>query len=398
MASSLATDHMTGFLSAYKGISKEVWLISVVQFINRVGSMVIFFLAVYLREQLGFSLDQVGVLMSVFGLGSLAGVYIGGKLVDRLGYYPVMLISLLMGGAMFFVVAELRSFAALCIGLPALTILAEGFRPAGHVAVIHYSNKDNYTRSTSLYRLAINLGFSIGPALGGIIATIDYEWVFRVDGMSSIVAGGMLIFLLRGGRHFRPEVGVSNEVSPWRDKQFVLLLMCVALYAVAFFQLFSVMSIYYKEVEVFTEREIGVLLAANGLLVAVFEMFLIYKIEKRGSPQWWIFLGCLLLLTVYVLLNFLHGFWWIMFLIVVISFSEMLAMPFMNTIMNQCASGKNKGHYAGLYVMAWSCAPILSPLIATQVHSAGGYSLVWAAFGLFCITAALAAMRIKTLR
>ena len=82
---------MMEFLNAYKGISREVWLISAVQFINRVGSMVIFFLAVYLREQLSFSLEQVGVLMSIFGLGSLAGVYIGGKLVDRVGFYPVAL-------------------------------------------------------------------------------------------------------------------------------------------------------------------------------------------------------------------------------------------------------------------------------------------------------------------
>ncbi|MFM7105969.1 MAG: MFS transporter, partial [Flavobacteriales bacterium] len=119
---------MREFLNAYKGISREVWLISAVQFINRVGSMVIFFLAVYLREQLGFSLEQVGVLMSIFGLGSLAGVYIGGKMVDRVGFYPVMLVSLLLGGSLFFIVAELRSFTALCVGLPALTILAEGFR------------------------------------------------------------------------------------------------------------------------------------------------------------------------------------------------------------------------------------------------------------------------------
>jgi predicted MFS family arabinose efflux permease len=382
---------MREFLNAYKGISREVWLISAVQFINRVGSMVIFFLAVYLREQLGFSLEQVGVLMSIFGLGSLAGVYIGGKMVDRVGFYPVMLVSLLLGGSLFFIVAELRSFTALCVGLPALTILAEGFRPAGHVAVIHFSNQENYTRSTSLYRLAINLGFSIGPAVGGIIATIDYGWVFRVDGLSSMLAGVLLFFLLKEQRSSSLEKPSEQRSSPLKDKKFVILLLSVALYAIAFFQLFSVMSIYYKQEERFSEREIGMLLAANGLLVALFEMFLIYKIERKASPVRWIIMGCILLLSVYVALFFLHGFWWILFLIAVISFSEMLAMPFMNTIMNQCANGKNKGHYAGLYVMAWSCAPILSPLIATQMHCVGGYQMVWACFGVLCLASAYAA-------
>jgi len=386
---------MKGFFEAYRGISREVWLISAVQFINRIGSMVIFFLAVYLREQLGFSLEQVGVLMSVFGLGSLAGVYIGGKMIDRIGYYSVMLVSLLLGGALFFVVAELRSFYSLCVGLPALTILAEGFRPAGHVAVIHFSNQETYTRSTSLYRLAINLGFSIGPAIGGVIASIDYCWVFRVDGLSSIIAGILLILLLRRSDGAVAEQLNEQASSPLKDKKFVRLLLCVALYAIAFFQLFSVMSIYYKQEEGFSEKEIGLLLAANGLLVAVCEMFLIYKIERRGTPVRWIIMGCMLLLSVYLSLFFLHGFWWILLLIGVISFSEMLAMPFMNTLMNQCASGKNKGHYAGLYVMAWSCAPILAPLIATQSHYFGGYQLVWVCFGVFCISAAYVAHGMK---
>lgn len=364
-------------------------MISCVQFINRMGSMVIFFLAIYLRERLHFSIEEVGILMSAFGIGSLAGVYIGGRLIDYIGYYPVMLISLIGGGCMFFIVAELESFTALCIGLPIMTLLAEGFRPAGHVAIIEHSNADNYTRTTALYRLAINLGFSIGPAIGGVLAAIDYVWVFRADGFSSILAGVSLLFILRPKKIFITDQKQASIKSPWRDKNFLLLILTVAFYAIAFFQLFSVMSLYYRQQEGFSESEIGILLAINGLFVAVFEMFLIFKIEKKGSPFRWILIGCILLLSVYLLLYVLHGFWNFVLLILLISISEMLAMPFMNTLMNQLAAGSSKGQYAGLYVMAWSVAPILSPIIATQLTLTGGYPLVWLGFAVFCMLSAV---------
>lgn len=358
--------------------------------------MVIFFLAIYLRESLRFSIEEVGLLMSVFGLGSLAGVYVGGRLIDYVGYYRVMLISLIGGGCMFFIVAELESFTALCIGLPVMTFLAEGFRPAGHVAIIEYSNSDNYTRTTALYRLAINLGFSIGPAIGGLIAAIDYAWVFRADGLSSILAGLSLLLLLKPKKINSESEKIARSKSPWSDKHFLILLLIVALYAIAFFQLFSVMSLYYRQEEGFSEREIGVLLAINGLFVALFEMFLIFKIEKKGSPFKWILTGCLILLSVYLLLFVLHGFWNFVVLIILISISEMLAMPFMNTLMNQLAAGSSKGQYAGLYVMAWSVAPILSPVIATQLSQSGGYPLVWLAFALFCLLSASAVHYLKS--
>lgn len=363
-------------------------MISIVQFINRVGSMVIFFLAIYLRERLHFSIEEVGVLMSVFGIGSLAGVYLGGRIIDYVGYYPVMLVSLIGGGCMFFIIAELESFTALCIGLPIMTLLAEAFRPAGHVAIIEHSNTENYTRTTALYRLAINLGFSIGPAIGGLLAAIDYAWVFRADGFTSILAGCSLLLLLKPQRvnTFTPEL--VKPRSPWKDNNFLILIITVAFYAIAFFQLFSVMSLYYRQEECFSERQIGVLLAINGLFVALFEMFLIFKIEKKGSPFRWILTGCLILLLVYILLYVLHGFWNFVLLIVMISISEMLAMPFMNTLMNQLAVGNSKGQYAGLYVMAWSVAPILSPIIATQLNLNGGYPLVWFGFAIMCVCAA----------
>jgi predicted MFS family arabinose efflux permease len=164
--------------NAYGGLSRSIWLLSLAQFINRAGSMVVFFMAVYLRDDIGLDLAQVGVVMSCFGVGALVGVYAGGKLSDKIGHYPVMVVSLLGGFVMFMLASQVEEFISLCVVMFLLSAFGDGFRPAGMVAISHYSTKDNYTRSVSLYRLAINLGFSIGPAMGGFLAAMDYRYLF----------------------------------------------------------------------------------------------------------------------------------------------------------------------------------------------------------------------------
>jgi predicted MFS family arabinose efflux permease len=374
---------------AYGGISREVWLLSLTQFINRSGTMVIFFLAVYLKDILQYNLDQVGIVMAMFGAGSLLGVFLGGKLVDKLGYYPIMLTSLLAGGVMFFVVSMIDHFLVLSIGMFFLSAMSEAFRPANMVAISHFSTSANYTRSISLYRLAMNLGFSIGPAIGGIVATYSYKWIFWMDGGTCIFAAVLLVLFIGNKKEAEVEKAAEQEEkvettptrSAYRDRAFLFFLPLTTLYAMSFFQFFSTMSIYYKNEAMLSEGQIGILLALNGLIVASVEMLMIYKIEKKGSVFNWIMLGAFLVLVSYVMLLFVTGMFWLIIITIIISFSEMFAMPFMNTFMNQRSVKSNKGQYASLYVMAWSVAQILIPIVSTQVIDHLNYAALWIIMG-----------------
>lgn len=378
------------YKDAFSGIPRSIWLLALTQLINRSGSMVVFFLAVYLRDELLFDYFHTGVIMALFGAGSFFGVYVGGKLIDRIGHYPVMLSSLLIGGIMFIVVGQMHNFYLLSVGMFVLSALGESFRPAGMVAISHYASPENYTRSISLYRLAINLGFSVGPAVGGILASVSYELIFWADGVTCMLAAlSIFLFLENSKKKEKKSEAVLKKVkpnpadSPFRDKAYLVFVPLVCIYATAFFQLFTTMSLYYKDSEHLSESQIGFILALNGLLVAAIEMVLIYKIEKKRSPYYWIFVGALLLMISYIMLLFVHGFVWLIVLTIIISFSEMFAMPFMNTFMNERAAEHNKGQYASLYVMAWSVAQVATPLLATQIMGHYGYNTLWVVLALF---------------
>jgi len=137
------------------------------------------------------------------------------------------------------------------------------------------------------------------------------------------------------------------------------------------------------------------LMGLNGLLVAVIEMIMIYKIENMTSKYNFIALGSVMLMSSYAALLFVHGYLWMAVLTIVISFSEMFAMPFMNTWVNGRSVDANKGRYMAMYGMAWSVAQILTPVIATQVITHGGYKSLWIVLGSFCLIVILGIRRLE---
>ena len=103
----------------------------------------------------------------------------------------------------------------------------------------------------------------------------------------------------------------------------------------------------------------------------------------------------MLLALSYGLLFFANSYAWFIVIIVVISFSEMFAMPFMNTFMNQRSDPRAKGKYASWYVMAWSAAQIITPILATQISIHWGYPALWITLAFLSILVAMGILRIK---
>src|SRR5438270_10729377 len=106
------------YRSAYSGIPKPVWWLGVVMLVNRSGTMVIPFLTVYLTH-IGYSLNQAGLVMGIFGCGAFVGGYIGGRLTDKFGFFYVQVASLLCNGVLFIWLGYLKQLWAIgvCIFL-----------------------------------------------------------------------------------------------------------------------------------------------------------------------------------------------------------------------------------------------------------------------------------------
>ncbi|WP_370457577.1 MFS transporter [Rufibacter sp. XAAS-G3-1] len=387
----------TLYRNAFGGLSREAWFLAAVMFINRSGAMVVPFLSVYLTEALGFSLKQVGLLLSLFGVGSMCGTFLGGWLTDKVGHFKVQFFSLILGGSWFFVMLTLERFELFAGGIFLLSLLTECLRPANASSVSSYARPENVTRAFSLNRMAINLGFSIGPALGGVLATVSYQWLFMADGITCLSAGVLFFFYFRHKQGHAPSQetmpGTAAPApatrSPYRDGLFLLFTVLCCCYAVAFFQFFSTMPLYWRQEYRLSELQIGALLAFNGLMVFLLEMIIVYLIGDKHALWKMIVIGLLLLALAFVLLNVAQGFPVLALSVLLMSLSEILAMPFMSTLTVQRSGPHNRGAYMGLYSLSYSAAHIIGPFVGTTTIVNYGFDTLWWGSSVLCVVAAV---------
>ena len=275
------------YKNAFGGLSPAAWMLALVIFINRSGTMVIPFLSVYLTSSLGFTLVETGWVMGAFGLGAIVGSFLGGWLTDKIGNFKIQTFSLIGGGVMFFALSQVKDFYPLTIFIFCVSVISEMMRPANQISVASYAKPENVTRAFSLNRMAINLGFSVGPALGGLLAAVSYDSLFIVDGVTCIGAGLVFFFYFRNKQpNKNAPKSVEEETrdkSVWKDYPFIGFILLVMCFAIVFFQLFGTWPIYHREQFMLSEQEIGLLLGLNGIIVFLFEMILVYKIGEKIS-------------------------------------------------------------------------------------------------------------------
>jgi predicted MFS family arabinose efflux permease len=382
------------YKNAYSGLSKSTWLLSFVMLVNRSGTMVIPFMTIYLTQpSMGYSIGQAGIVMGMFGLGAICGGLIGGKLTDKFGFYPVQLITLTGGGIMFIILGQMKSFPLICIVTFLLSLINDAFRPANSTAIAHYSKEENRTRSYSLNRLAINLGWAIGGAVGGILASINYHLLFWVDGCTNIIGALLLRYFLSPSNNeasLQQKIIINEPVqSAYKDKGYIFFIILTILFATCFFQLFSTMPVYYKQVLHLPEYLIGLLMALNGGLIALVEMVMVFKMEGKRENLFYISNGTLLIGISFLLLNIFPP---LAISAVVFTFlvtiAEMSSMPFMNSFWVSRTKPSNRGQYAGLYTIAWSVAQVAGPAGGSQVVEYFSFRTLYWIMGCICIITA----------
>lgn len=372
------------YREAYSGLPSQSWILFAVLLVNASGMMVLFFLSLYLTREQGFTVTQAGRALSIFGLGSLAGTYLGGWLSDKIGSTNVQKLSLFFCGVFYISLGQLHSLWSISIMIFILSMASGLMFPANATSMARLCPPEVTTKGFALNRLANNIGATIGPAVGGMLALRNYVLLFWVDGLTCLAAVVVFILLWKKPEdHLRVVSGEQTPSgrSPWRDLPFLLLLPIVVIWGVIFFQLIATFPLYMREVYGLAENRIGQLIIINTIMIVTLEMILIHWIGKRPLTR---FIAISFFLTGmgFALMPLGRSFLFAAFTVAIWTTGEMLSMPLLGSLMAIRAGPGSQGRYMGLFTFSFSFSMILGPMIGTAVYGTYGPDVLWFGCGI----------------
>ena len=370
--------------SDLKKLRREVWVLCIAALANRMGTMVMPFLALYFTH-LGHTASQAGLALGAFGAGSLLAAPIAGRLSDAIGPFRIMKLSLLVGGFMVMFLPIIDGLVPLLLAIFLWSMLGEAYRPASMAVLTDFTPPELRRSAFALNRLAINLGMSFGPAVAGFLVTLSFPSIFYVDGATSILAAGILFWALRGKSCISVEeigTAVNPSFPAIRNGGFLLYLVALLPVSLVFFQHISTFPLYLVGDVGLKPSAIGLLFSVNTVLIILLEVPL--NSAMAGWPHRIALpLGAAVVGTGFAAIRLATGFWSAAATVVFWTFGEMVLLPGSAAAVADMSPEERRGEYMGIFAMVFSLAMILGPWGGTLVLSRLGADWLWG--GAFCL-------------
>jgi MFS family permease len=294
----------------YAGLDRAIWTLAAVRAVNTMGlSLVLAFMGIYLVTRRGASGFEFGAIYFVANLCQAAINTYAGQLSDRIGRRRLMVATLLARAAVIALLGSLVLVHAPVLLLAAVLIVSAslrgGFEPVAFAVVADLARPSQRVAAFGLQRVGVNVGWAVGPALGGLLASvIDYGLVFFCA-VIPLLAAALATARVeesrpapdpRSGSQSQSQPGSRSKPSPGSRSGFgpgpasprrelALLYACAFLLAIIQVQLFSTLSIYATSEIGLIEREIGLLYTVNGVAVVLLQVPAVALISRLGHER-----------------------------------------------------------------------------------------------------------------
>ena len=378
MISALCRKVWQKYRQAYSGLPKEVWYLSIALFINRSGAMVLAFMTLYLTEEIGFGESGAGRMMSIYGVGAIVGNYLGGRFTNWAGSVRLQIILLLISGPMYLLIPLSRNWQEIGISIFLLSLFAEAVRPPNATAIAQFTPKELQPRAYALQRMAVNLGVSIGPVVGGYLSSWNFFSIFVVDAATTWVGAAFLFYFFGFGRFAKTltaeqkqavqENIKSKTTSPLKDANFMILLGLLLATGIVFFQFHGMYPLYVRDHFGLDKSSLGKLYAVNTVIIVFFEMLLIDFIRDWNKIKI-VGVGCFLSCFGFGMMPFSSAVSFCVLSMVILTIGEMLSFPVCSGWIGQRSERGDRAMYMGWYTMNYSIAAILGPAIGGEVYA-----------------------------
>lgn len=355
-----------------RGLLKNriVATISFNQFIRVFGrSQAWIFLPLYLNEIRDVPYFTIGIVLFIMAVTSVPfGIY-GGNLMDRLGRRKMLLVAT-PAIAILFLFISVSIFLDLNVLIfYILLILTEPFMniqgSADNVIITDATTAAERTNAFGLVRILLNIGFAIGPAIGGFIAGISYGYIFLVPAVLTLVE--MVLYFLYVPETLKAEnrqPKTSGFSFPRKDVAFVFAVFAISIMFLVMGQWGTTLTLFWKAYDNISDVEIGILYGTNGLYVAIFQMYT-NKIFAGIRDHIRLLIGLNIYAFGFFALIFFRSFSFLLIDVFVLTMAENITAPIISTIISRLAPYNKRGQYFGAFQVIAGVIGPSAPVMGT---------------------------------
>ncbi len=381
--------HFREAFSHIRGFSSAFWIVIAATLMNQTGNMAVVFLVLYASQYLGFSVAASSLCFAAVSGSMLITGMIGGGLSDRFGPAWIMVLALFANGLILFAFPFFHSYPLIFIMCLIWGSVFGFYRPASQTFISNLSTAGMHKVTFSVYRLVINLGMSIGPALGGYLAMHSYTAIFFANGIANLLASAILFFGLYRTNWLSYKNTHARKIDlgiRWLKHDSALRLFVFAMIPVSmiFFQ-------HESTLPVVLDRDMHLPLTFYGLLFTLNTLIIVFlELPLNVATLSWSYrtnflLGSALVIIGFAGLYFATSTWHIMLLTVFWTVGEMIFYPAASSYIADIAPEDKRGSYMSMYTTCSNLGMLLGPWAGAVVLERINAHGLWLACGLWGI-------------
>ena len=373
---------------------RPVRLLLVGTLVNKLGTFIVPYLTLVLLRDFHMREGEAARLIFAYGFGSVVSILAGGVITDRFGRRRTLLVSLFGSGVLALAMGVAPSARFFVLLLVAFGFIADLYRPAASAIIGDLLPSPERASGFAGLRMAVNLGWASGTAIGGLLADWDWRLLFLGDGLTTLAYGVLVYFTIpetrpqgvvlssapasppaAGSKAARPVPG-RGPTNPLRDGVFLATTATGFLFTFVFCCNLSIFPLTVTQSARYPAVVFGLLAAVNGALVAFFEISITVRLKPFRRLRL-AALGCCLSALGFGVIGLVMHWAWFLLAVLVFTAGEIVASPQQMAFIADWAPPEARGRYLSLYQATWSVAFAVNPAITLPLHAALGERRFW---------------------
>lgn len=385
---------------------QQFWLLFVGMLVSTIGASMIWpFITLYVSKTLDLPLTQVTTLVTMNAVSGLVFSFVAGPICDRVGRKWVMIVSLFVNGCMYLVMSQADTFLMFAVCQITMGAFNPLYRVGADAMMSDLIPAEKRAGAYSLLRMSNNLGVSIGPALGGFIASKSYAIAFTLAACGLIFYSLLLVLRAKetlptgAAESLKGQNPLSGYGTIFRDREFMGFIVPFTFNNMLAALVWILLPVYTNQNYNISESLYGWIPATNAIMVVAFQ-YAVNLVTRRHKPMWVMTIATVFYAVATLAVAFFSGFWGFWWCMVVMTVGELVLIPTATTFTANKAPADMRGRYMSIYNVTSSIASATAPVLGGALNDGLGPRTIWYGGGVIgalgVLLFAVMAMRIKT--